>query len=85
MSATAAEAAKKAANWAKTAEVALGQVEEFRMMARRSEGARANATALQEHVVADDFELHRERAVGMTNMWACVASALQATESGGPE
>jgi hypothetical protein len=83
MSATSAEAAEKAATWAETAEVTLGQVEEFRMMARRSEGARANAAALQERVMADDFELHRERAVGMANMWACVANALQATESGG--
>ncbi|MGX1907656.1 hypothetical protein ACWIID_02145 [Streptomyces phaeochromogenes] len=84
MSATAAEAAKKAANWAEAAEVTLGQVEEFRMMARRSEGARANAAALQERVMADDFELHRERAVSMANMWARVARALKATESGGP-
>ncbi|MFD3379532.1 MULTISPECIES: hypothetical protein [unclassified Streptomyces] len=83
MSFTAAEAAEKALNWAEAAEVALGQVEEFRMMARRSEGARASAAALQERVMADDFELHRERAVGMANMWARVASALQATESGG--
>ena len=82
MSVTAVEAAEKAANWAETAEIALRQVDEFRMMSRRSEGARASTAALHECMMADDFELHRVRAVGMANMWARVSGALQATEPG---
>jgi hypothetical protein len=83
MSATAAEAAKKALNWAETAEAALAQVDEYRMQANRYEGARAMPDALHHRALADDFEAYRDRAVDMSTMWAHVSIALHATETGG--
>jgi hypothetical protein len=83
MSVTAAEAAQKALGWAEAAELGTKAVDEQRSAATRCEGARDNVTAVQHRASADGLEMYRERAVVMATMWAHVAGALQATQSGG--
>ncbi|MFF8696212.1 hypothetical protein ACF08W_28775 [Streptomyces sp. NPDC015144] len=81
MSVTAAEAAEKAVGWAEAAELALKQVDTYRGQAKQLEGMREMLDASYYRGLADDFEMYRERAVGMATMWAHVTDALRTAES----
>ncbi|MER7952068.1 hypothetical protein ABTY59_32220 [Streptomyces sp. NPDC096079] len=81
MSVTAVEAAEKAVGWAEAAELALKQVDMYRGQAKQYEGKREMLDASYHRALADDFEMYRDRAVGMATMWAHVTGALRVAES----
>ncbi|MFF0698347.1 hypothetical protein ACFYU4_37655 [Streptomyces tendae] len=79
---TAAEAARRAANWAEWAETCNESAGKRRREAADMQAQRytAGASNLQER--ADDLARERGKAVEMANMWANVAGALQLAELG---
>ncbi|WP_108934661.1 hypothetical protein [Streptomyces ardesiacus] len=80
---TAAEAARKAAEWAHRAEMAYDTAEQFHGESKEAgahRGQQSTAAVLAE--ASQDWEGARKKAAEMANMWANVAGALQLAELG---
>ncbi|CAL9326638.1 hypothetical protein [Streptomyces sp. SudanB91_2054] len=79
---TAAEAARRAANWADWAETCHETAGKRRREAAEMQAQRYTDGARDLHERADDLARERGTAVEMANMWANVAGALQLAELG---
>lgn len=79
---TAAEAARRAANWADWAETCHKTAKERRRKAAEMQRQRYTAGASELYERADELARERGTAVEMANMWANVAGALQLAELG---
>ncbi|MBZ6253584.1 hypothetical protein KVH27_35120 [Streptomyces olivaceus] len=79
---TAAEAARRSANWAQRAENCHKSAGERRRKAAEMQAQRYSAGARDWEERADDAARERGTCVEMANMWANVAGALQLAELG---